>query len=115
MKKQARAEAARLGEWVRVAVARVRGQSVLMAAKARGARTQARRKVTAARRAGREKVQVRAAQARKTVPGQARIALGKRARTVGPARTSRPPWRRKEPGRRLGETCRFRYRVPDCR
>ena len=61
MKKQARAEAARLGEWVRVAVARVRGQSVLMAAKARGARTQARRKVTAARQAGREKVQVRVA------------------------------------------------------
>jgi hypothetical protein len=53
VKKQARAEAARLGERVRVAVARARGQARLTAAKAR-----------------------------KTTPGQARHALDKGARTA---------------------------------
>jgi LPXTG-motif cell wall-anchored protein len=53
VKKQARAEAARLGERVRVAVARARGQATLTAAKAR-----------------------------KTAPGQARHALDKGARTA---------------------------------
>jgi hypothetical protein len=82
VKKQARAEAARLGERVRVAVARARGQAMLTAAKARGARARAQQKVAAAGRAGRERVQSRAVQARKTAPGQARHALDKGARTA---------------------------------
>jgi LPXTG-motif cell wall-anchored protein len=53
VKKQARAEAARLGERVRVAVARARGHAMLTAAKAR-----------------------------KTSPGQARRAFDKGARTA---------------------------------
>jgi Protein of unknown function (DUF3618) len=53
VKKQARAEAARLGERVRVAVARARGQAALTAA-----------------------------EVRKTAPGQARHALDKSARTA---------------------------------
>jgi LPXTG-motif cell wall-anchored protein len=59
MKKRAQAEATRLGERVRVAVARARGQVMLTAGKAK-----------------------------KTVPGQARYALGMGART---AREQRGP------------------------
>ena len=88
VKKQARAEADRLGERVRVAVARARGQAVLIAARARGAGTQAQQKAAAAGRAGREKVQARAAQAQKTALGQARHALDKSARI---AREQRAP------------------------
>lgn len=82
VKKQARAEAARLGERVRVAVDQARGQAIFTAAKARGTRRQAQQKVAAAGQAGREKVQARAAQTKKTAPGEARHALEKGARTV---------------------------------
>jgi hypothetical protein len=88
VKQQARAEAARLGERVRVAVARARGQAMLTAAKARGARAQARQKVAASGQTGWEKAQAQAAQARKTLPGQARHAIDKGART---AREQRGP------------------------
>jgi hypothetical protein len=80
VKKRARAGAARLGERARGAAAWARGQAMLAAAKARGAQAQAQRKVAAAGQAGREKVQARAAQAKKSAPGQARHALGKGAR-----------------------------------
>jgi cobalamin biosynthesis Mg chelatase CobN len=88
VKKQARAEAARLGERVRVAVTRARGQAMRTAAKARDARTQAKQKVAAAAQAGRATVQAGAAQAKETAPGQARHALDQGART---AREQRGP------------------------
>ena len=87
VKKQARAEAARLGERVRVAVARARSQAMLTAAKARSARAQQRQKA-AARQAAKERVQAWAGPARKTAPGHARHALDKGART---AREQRGP------------------------
>jgi chromosome segregation ATPase len=87
VKKQARAEAARLGERVRAAVARAWGQATLTAAKARSAWAQQRQQA-AARQAARERVQAWAGPARKTAPGQARHALDKGTRT---ARAQRGP------------------------
>jgi hypothetical protein len=69
VKKQARAEAARLGERVRAAVARARRQVMFTAAK-----------VAAAGQKGRETVQAGAAQASKTTPLQARHAIDQGAR-----------------------------------
>jgi hypothetical protein len=80
VKKQAQAEAVRMGERARAAVARARGQAMLTAAKARGARTQAKQKIAAAGQKGWKTVQAGAAQASKTAPIQARHATDKGAR-----------------------------------